>query len=139
MSFALPLAQAGASFVSGMSAADGTAREARAARRTGEIEQAALRRKGTAQLGQMRTRFLAAGLAPGGSPDEALDEATQAAELEALKARYHGDLKAAQLRARARQERFKAAASFAFEAGPTLAKLAAPSASGPPQGNRQTR
>ena len=76
------------------------------------VEEATRRRKTAADLGRIRTRFLANGLTPSGSPQDAIDTEAENAELEALTIHYRGDVQATRLRNEARQARARGDTAF---------------------------
>ena len=85
---------------------------ARQAEQEAAVEEAARRRKTAADLGRIRTRFLANGLTPSGSPQDVVDTEAENAELEALTIHYRGDVQATRLRNEARLARARGDTAF---------------------------
>lgn len=118
MSWALPVAaaiSAVGSFTQSMSQASAASAAARQARQDAALAEAAQRRKSAKLLGTARTRFLASGVTLDGSPQDALDDIAQDAELDALTLRYRGEVQAGRLEAEARMRRFGGGTALAAD------------------------
>ena len=85
---------------------------ARQAEQESAVEESARRRKTAADLGRIRTRFLANGLVPSGSPQDVVDTEAENAELEALTIHYRGAAQATRLRNEATLTRARGETAF---------------------------